>query len=274
MIVGIFLPKPATKGGTCSLLFHRFRIAGFLILMALLQFSNSYAQDYNAHIKEGDRLEAIPNEKGALHEFKEALKLQPLNLYALTKCSELCSRIGAREKGIKSRDSYFHAALIYGKTAIKYFPENDEANVVIAIATGRLALTKSGKEKIATVKEIRHYAEKALQINPSNFKAWHIIGKWNYEISNLSMFERAATKIFYGGLPQASFKASIEAYEKARALNPGFTLNYLELAKAYKKNDNRQKAVSLLKMLLTLPVKTEDDPRIKKEAAELIKHWE
>ena len=124
------------------------------------------------------------------------------------------------------------------------------------------------------VKDIKAHADKAVKINPYNFKAWHIIGKWNYEVSNLNMLEKAATKVFYGGLPSSSFKAAIEAYEKAKALNPNFALNYLELAKAYKKNSEKAKAISMLKLAQNLPVKTEDDPRIKREAAELLKSWE
>ena len=251
----------------------------FFIIISLvvlfLSFSNfSQGQDFSVMLKEAERLEAIPNEKEALKHFKEAIKLQPLNLHALTKCSELCSRIGAREKVQQTRDSYFQAALIYAKTAIKYHPNSDEAFVVMGIAMGRMALTKSGKEKIATVKEIKHFAEMALKINPNNFKAWHIIGKWNYEVSSLTVLEKAATKVFYGGLPDASLKKSIEAYEKAKSLSPSFTLNYLELAKAYKKNNQKKNAIPLLRYALTIPNRTEDDERIKKEAAELLKDWE
>ena len=246
-----------------------------LLMVLLLCISNlSQSQDISVVLKEAERLEAIPNEKEALKYFKEALKIQPLNLHALTKCSELCSRIGAREKVQQTRDSYFQAALIYAKTATKYHPNSDEALVVMGIAMGRMALTKSGKEKIATVKEIKHYAEMALKINPDNFKAWHIIGKWNYEVSSLTVLEKAATKVFYGGLPDASLKKSIEAYEKAKSLSPSFTLNYLELAKAYKKNNQKKNAIPLLRYALTIPNRTEDDERIKKEAAELLKEWE
>jgi tetratricopeptide (TPR) repeat protein len=232
------------------------------------------AQDINAMTREADRLEAIPNEKAAFTQFREVVRFQPANMYALTKCSELCSRIGNREKDLKSRDRYYAAAVDYAKVALKVAPTNDEANVVMAIAVGRTVLVKSGKEKISAVKDIKHYADVALKTNPQNFKAWHVIGKWNYEVSNLNMVERAATKVFYGGLPEASIKASIAAYEKAKNINPYFMLNYLELAKAYKRNDEKQKAVAQLKVLVTLPIKTEDDPRIKAEALKLIKSWE
>lgn len=231
-------------------------------------------QDLGSIIKEADRLEAIPNEKAALHEFKEVLKIQPTNLYALTKCSELCSRIAGREPTPKSKDSYNEAAIIYARTALKLYPNSDEANVAIAIAIGRTMLKKTGKEKIAMAKEIKQYADMALKINPNNFKAWHILGKWNYEIASIPSVERTIAKVFFGGVPDASLKNAIAAYERARAINPNFALNYLELAKAYHKNDNTQKAIPLLKIILTLPVQTEDDPRIKKEAAVLIKNWE
>ena len=62
-------------------------------------------------------------------------------------------------------------------------------------------------------------------------------------------------------------------YEKAKSLAPLFTLNYLELAKAYHKNDNDTKAISLLNYLLSIKNQTEDDPRIKAEAQKLIKNW-
>ena len=249
------------------------KVLAFLFLLSI-SFTPSKAQSITDDINEANRLEAIPDEKAAFIKFKEVLKLQPVNLYALTKCSELCSRIGNREKDIKSRDSYYSAAVIYAQTALKVSPLNDEANVVMAIAMGRMVLTKSGKEKIAAVKDIKKYADIALKSNPNNFKAWHILGKWNFEVSNLNMVERAAAKVFFGGLPDASLKTAIADYEKAKALSPTFMLNYLELAKAYHRNDDDKTALSLLQKLLTLPLQTEDDPRIKAEAQKLIADWQ
>ncbi len=231
-------------------------------------------QDVGTITREADRLEAIPDEKAAFAKFKEILKIQPTNLNALVKSSELCCRIGGREKvNLKLRDDYFSTAVIYAKTAIKLYPENDEANVAMAIAVGKSILYKSGKEKIAAVKELKAYGDKAVLLNSKNFKAWHVLGKWNYEVSNLSGIERAGAKIMYGGLPAASLKNSIACYEKAKSLSSNFILNYLELAKAYKRNGEKAKAVALLNTLLTLKNQTEDDPRIKTEAQTLLKSW-
>ena len=248
------------------------KLFSFLLLL-LFSFNKISAQDYNAFIKEADRLETIPNEKAALAKFKEALKLQPTSLYALTKCSELYCRVGGREKSTKVRDEYYAAAQTYAKTALRLHPNSDEANVAMAFSIAKTLMLKSGKEKIIAVKELKSYGDKAVIQNPKNFKAWHVLGKWNYEVSNLNALEKVAVKIIYGGLPAASLNNSIMYYEKAKSLAPLFTLNYLELAKAYHKNDDDIKAISLLNFLLSIKNQTEDDPRIKAEAEKLIKNW-
>ena len=247
----------------------------FFSLLFIIIFAGSkvFAQDYTALIKEADRLEAIPNEKAALEKFKEVLKVQPTSLYALAKCSELSCRVGGREKSSQVRDSYYATAQVYAKTALRLYPNSDEANVAMAFSIAKTLMLKSGKEKVTAVKELKSYGDKAVDQNPRNFKAWHVLGKWNYEVSNLNAFERTAVKIIYGGLPAASLNNSIMYYEKAKSLAPNFTLNYLELAKAYHKNDDDTKAFTQLNHLLTIKNQTEDDSRIKEEARTLLKKW-
>jgi tetratricopeptide (TPR) repeat protein len=243
-------------------------------VVAICLWTVGAAQDVTALVKEADRLEKIPNELAAFNKFREVLKLQSTHLYALVKCSELCSRIGKRQPTKTAMNDYYTAAKIYAETALKVGPTNSDANCVLAIALGRVALSKSGKEKIAAAKEIKRYAELAIKYDANNFRAWHVLGKWHYEVSNLNGLERAAAKVFFGGVPAASLKESIDAYEKARTLDPAFVLNYLELAKAYKRNDEKSKAIAALKALLPLGNKTEDDALVKQEAQELLKKWE
>ena len=96
----------------------------------------------------------------------------------------------------------------------------------------------------------------------------------SYEISNLNSLERGLVKVLYGGLPPATIKQSISAFEKARALRPEFILNYFEMAKAYKDNSNKTKAIAYLQLMFTLPNQTEDDPDIKEKGRALLKDWQ
>jgi tetratricopeptide (TPR) repeat protein len=233
------------------------------------------AQDITLLIKEADRLESLPNEKSAFEKHKEVLKLQPAHIYSLNKCSELCSRIGKRQTNAKQRDDYYLAAKTYAGIALKLAPTNSEANCVMAIALGRISLTKGGKEKINNAKEIKKHVDVALKSDPNNYKAWHVLGRWHYEISNLNMFERAAVKLLFGGLPQASMKESIKAFEKAHSLaGSGFLLNFYEMARAYKKDGQGSKAITAINTMLLLPNHTEDDPAIKNDGRKLLKEWE
>ncbi len=232
------------------------------------------AQDIAMLIREADRLEAVPDEKAAFQKFREVLKLQPLNMYALYKCSELCSRIGKRQVYPKVRDDYYHAAKTYAEIALKINPADSDANCAMAMALGRSSMSKSGKEKVANAKEVKRFVDISLRSNPNNYLALHILGRWHYEINNLSMLERAAVKVLYGGMPAASIRESIAAFEKVRSLQPGFLLNYLEMAKSYKQDGQKAKAIAYLKWMLTLPNHTEDDPAIKEMGRSMIKDWE
>lgn len=251
-----------------------FRMKLLLIFfISILTFLKPAAQDVNTVVKEADRLEAIPDEIAALSKFKEALKIKPTHLHALSKCSELCSRIGQRQTNSKLRDEYYLAAKIYAQTALKIDSTNSEANTSMAIMLGRSTLTKSGKEKVASAKDLKKYVEAAIKSDPNNFLAWHVLGRWHYEISNLNMVERAAVKLFYGGFPPSSLKESIAAFEKSKALTSGFILNYFELAKAYHRNNQTDKAIATLNEMMRLPNHTEDDPTIKANGKKLLDDW-
>ncbi len=248
----------------------RILLTFFISLVFVFQ---SNAQDIAAMMKEADRLEFLPNEKAAFAKCKEILKLQPLNIYALNKASELCSRIGKRQTDVKQTEDYYTAAKTYANIALRINPNNSESNCVMAIAVGRSSLNKSGKEKIISAKELKKYVDIAIKNDPNNFKAWHVLGRWNYEISMLNGFEKAAVKLLFGGLPPASLNQSIAAFEKSYSITDGFLLNYLEMAKACDRNNQRARAIALLNKMLTKPNQTEDDPEIKELGRSMLKQW-
>ncbi len=231
-----------------------------------------FAQDITSLQKEAERLEPI-SEESAFLKYQEVLKLQPANLSALCKCSELCSSIGRRRTDKDQKLTYFTAAKKFASQALAVNANSSEANFVMSIAMGRMALILGGKEKLAAVDQIKKYAELSIKCDPNNYKPYHVLGRWHYEVSNLSGFERAMAKLFYGGVPPATLKESIYNYEKCRSLVPDLKVNYLELAKCYYRNDEKQKALSFLNKAISMPNKIQDDNRVRDEAKELLKKW-
>jgi tetratricopeptide (TPR) repeat protein len=243
----------------------------FVLTFNMLLALGSTAQTEKDLVTLANRYEASMNENAAFETFKKVIQVNPKNYYAYWKLSELCSRIGNRRPTPQEKQEFFNAGKSYASMAIRLNPNGADGYYTMAVAMGRLALTQSGRERVNSVKEIKADLEKAISINPNHARAWHVLGKWHYEVSNLNMFEKAALRIVYGGLPSASLNESIKAYERSKQLDPAFVLNYLELAKAYNSNGDNKKAIDLLKKLPTLPNKTLDDPRIKASGAKLLK---
>jgi tetratricopeptide (TPR) repeat protein len=241
-----------------------------LLFFTLAFYIDGFSQDVNVLYRDAQRLEESKKDVDALRKYLDVVKYQPNHVAALCKISELNCLVGSRQQEKSARLQYYRSARSYAEAALKVNPNYSEANFVMAMAMGRLALLVSGSEKIHAVTDIKKYAENAIRLDNSNFKAYHVLGKWHYEVSSLNSFERIAVKLFYGGLPASSFADAIRCYEKSRALNPEFALNYLEVAKAYRKIKQDKKAIEVLKKLQTIPVTTTDDPRIKTEGNKML----
>jgi tetratricopeptide (TPR) repeat protein len=246
----------------------------YLVALLICCFSNMlYGQDIEKLLQEAHTLEVSFKEKAALEKYIEIQRLQPLNQTALYKCAELLGKIGARETNASIKEKKYVNALAFSKMLLKNYPNSDLAHESMSIVFGRLALTKSGKEKVDYVKEIKQHADQAVKLNPNNFKAWHVLGRWHYEVSDLNFIEITAIRLLFGGMPNASFNLAVKAFEKAAEINAIFCLNYLELAKSYHKLNQNKKAILILKQLINLPNANEDDPEIKLKALAYIKSW-
>lgn len=239
------------------------------VCLALILPIKAVTQDPATLLREAERMEQSFRETDALQRYKEVIRLQPNNLHALCRASDLSSRIGHRQpKNVQA--NYYRAAKTYAESALKINPQSPEANFVMSVAMGRMAMLTGGREKVQYVNDIKRYAENTLKYDPNNFKAYHVLGKWHYEVSNLTAFERAMARLLFGGLPKASLQDAIRYYEKSYSLEPNFSINYLELAKAYNRNNETKRAIDMLTRLQSVPNRIEDDARIKKEGKQLL----
>src|ERR1700760_2107716 len=131
----------------------------------------STAQDVAVLLGRGAQLEASFKEEDALTVYQNAVQLQPNNIIALIHYSDLLCRVGHRLGDKNKMIAYFRSAYGYAQRAYKIDSTNSEANVMMAFALARLALDQDGKERVASAKEIRRYAEQAIRDDPNNFKA-------------------------------------------------------------------------------------------------------
>jgi tetratricopeptide (TPR) repeat protein len=232
------------------------------------------SQDINQLLKEAQVQESLLHENEAFLRYADVLKKDPANLVALYKCSELSSRIGARQSDKEKMTPYFLAARNYATAALMVNPNSSEANCAMAFALGRISRVSTTKDRVILAKDVKHYAENAIRLDPSNFRAYHIMGRWQYDVSDLNLAERSFARVFYGKLPDASLNEAIADFEKSRSLNPAFILNYYELARSYHRMGEDKKAIANLRIVLALPDLIYDDTRIKVIARQLLTEWQ
>jgi tetratricopeptide (TPR) repeat protein len=239
-----------------SILFIKMFITGLLPFWVA-------AQDVQTLLQQGAALEKSFRDQDALLKYGEVLKKDAHNIIALCKVSQLYTVIGKRQDSKEKQKEFYNKGLDHARLAIKYAPGNAEANFSMAICKGRIAQVSSGEEKIKAINEVKAYADKSIHLDPNNFKGYHLLGKWYFEVSDLNTVEKWLVKMMYGSLPKATLDDAIRNYEKSKQLNPNFMLNYLELAKAYVREGQDAKAKKLLLQMQSLPHTTSDDPKIK-----------
>lgn len=241
-----------------------------LSFMALAFACILYAQDVDALMKEAEKNERDLKEADALGKYKDILAVQPENVKALWKSAELTGRIGNRLKDEKQRASQFEIAKTYALAALKADHNDADANAAIAGAAMRFVDVTGGKERARNLRDMKNYADSALLINANHAKALYILGKWNFEMTEMNVADKAAVKVLFGGMPKASLDDAIINFEKARAADPFLAVDYLDLAKAYVKFHRSDKAIEVLNKMVKLPPRTEDDQALKAEGKSLL----
>lgn len=230
-----------------------------------------FAQDVNVLLKEAQNLERSLKDVEALEKYKQVLATSPNNVPALLKAAEISGAIGARQKEKKARKPYYDIAQSYATKAYGLSPNNADANYAMSIVSGKMTEVETENKKIIEyVKDIRNYADKALAINPNHAKATYAVGKWNFEIVQLSWVKKMAVKAFFGGMQDGTIEDAIKYMEKARTLDQYNVSLHLDLAKAYKYDNKPAKAIEVLQKLSKLPNRTADDAAFKAEGKKLL----
>ena len=246
-----------------------------ILLVFIFAVTALMAQTAQEWIQKGDEAYAKLDNQSALNAYQKAVELDPTNYEALWKLSRAYVDVGETLKDKDKRREYFKKAEEFARKAIEVNPDGSKGHLTLSIALGRVALDASPKERIRLSKEIKAEVDKALQLDPNDDIAWHVLGRWHRKLATLSWIEKKFANIFLGGVPkEASLEKAVEAFQKAIELNPGHINHHLELAITYEKMGQKEKAIAEYKKVLELPIKDADDPEHKAYAKERLEDLE
>ena len=108
--------------------------------------------------------------------------------------------------------------------------------------------------------------EQALALDPNYAWAYHLLGRWHSEVSELSSTAKFLVLLFYGGLPPASSTEAVRHLERAVELEPTQLQHWLELGFAYRAKGDPARAREAFATGLAMPSREKHDEPAKERA--------
>ncbi|HEY9156178.1 MAG TPA: hypothetical protein VIM69_13680 [Opitutaceae bacterium] len=205
----------------------------------------------------------------ALFLFRAALQIHPDDpqvLQAISKqLSDELDHISDRSRRLSIEREALSSAL----RAAQLAPKDSLCLSSVAVCYGKLARDADLRERVVSAREVKHWAEAALQVNPNAEWAEHVLGVWNVEMAQVGGAKRALAKMFYGDLPEGSLTEAIAHLRRAVELGPQVALHHLALGDAYSKSGDKEAARVEWQKGLALPSHDLPD-EIAKEAAKTV----
>lgn len=248
-------------------------------LFAALIVAPAEAQSAPVLVAAGVAAMDARNPVSALREYQEALAIDSTSYEANWRASIAAVDIGKQTPDSvpdPTRDSLFALAERYATRAVAANPGGADGWFALANAIGRTSLTLGAKARVQRAAEIRDDALKAIELNPRQDGAFHVMGRWNAEIMRLSGFQRFFAKSFLGGavFSQASWDNAVANMKRAIQLRPEFIYHHYDLALIYIDLKEWGPAREQLAIIPSLPLIDVMDPVWKREAAGLLQSLE
>jgi len=222
-------------------------------------------------IRQGDMADARGDTKAALASFEQADKLSPNRPEILVRISkQYLDVIGETSLSTEAQKAAQNS-LDYAKRAVDLDPKCAKAHLSLAVGYGRMTDFADTKTRIVYSKYVKEETEKSLALDPTDAFAYHVLGKWNYSISNLNPMLRLMAKLVYGGLPDASMEDAAKDLKKATDLAPLRIIHHYELARTYKAMGKFDLATKEWETVLALHADNKADEAEQKEAREALK---
>jgi len=161
-------------------------------------------------------------------------------------------------------------ALEYSYRAAACGPKDCDAQLAPAITLGKMLPFLPTKQQIAASPRIKESVDKALAIDPRSDTAWHVLGRWNRVLAEISSAKRVVAGLLFGKLPKGSNEDAEEAMQKAIALNPNRLMHYIELGRIYAQMGKKEEAREAINKGLAMPDIEKDDPETKQRGRETL----
>ena len=233
------------------------------------------AQDIAGHIAAGEAGRCRRNAEEALTHFRAALAMDSMNYDALWHASQAYVDLGKPLPNNQSarRDTLYNEGLALAQRAVRVNANGADGHFMVAVATGRVALTKGARDRVRYAGVVREEALRAIELNPRHDGAMHVMGRWNAEVMRLPGITKFFAKTFMGAaiFNQASWENSVNYFNQAIEIAPNNVYHHLDLGEALNDDDRHAEAIPQLQQVASLPLGCDpSDAQYKSQAAALL----
>lgn len=183
----------------------------------------------------------------------------PSFLWRLCKSQYLCAVLAGQDDAKDIKKDLIIEAVQTGERALNLDQRNSEAHKWYAISLGSRGEFQGVKEKILDGFEFKKHIDIAAELNPGDHITHHLLGRFCYEVSQLSWIERKMASTLFASPPSASLPEAIEHFLQAERLKPdGWKENRLFIAKCHIGLGDYNQAVIWLDKADSIPLASQD----------------
>jgi len=246
---------------------HRLPAVACVLLLAEVGFAADSADDL---IEKGKVFDRKFQANDALPLYLSAEKLEPKNPDLLVRIARQYRYLMTDAPDNQEKLRLGHIALDYSVRAAACGPKDCDAQLAPAITLGKMLPYMPVKEQVSASPRIKESVDKALAIDRQNDTAWHILGRWNRVLAEISSTKRFFANLIYGQLPKGSIDEAEQDMKKAIAINPHRLMHYIELGRIYAQMGKNQEARDFINKGLAMRDAEKDDPETKERGRETL----
>lgn len=231
--------------------------------MLCLWGGGARAEDADALIAKGDQFDKRLQPKEALEEYLPANKIEPDNVHLLVCIARQYRHMMSDTSSKQEKLRLGNISLKFAERAATLAPNNAEAQLSPAISYGKMVPYMGSRDQVNASPRIKVAVDRTLQLDPTNDNAWHVLGRWNRVLADISPLKRILAKALYGDLPVTTNEEAEKCLLKAIAINPNRLMHYIELGRIYAQMGRKEEARKYIQKGLAMPNKEKDDPEMK-----------
>lgn len=201
---------------------------------------------------------------------EEWLKTNPDDVGVLWRLARAHFDVADQTDDIAIHKEHFYPGLEVAKKALELDPNSAMANHWYAVLIGKIGLLEGTEQKIINSYDVQKYALRAIELDPTYDGTYHVMGRWHFNVADLSWFERTIANLVYAAPPVGSFKQAADFFQKAIDAQGDEIRHHLWLGKTFIEMDLENDAKIVLEKAVSIPPLDDGDKLMKKEAQNLL----